>query len=179
VPFQNLHTEDLILRPLTQSDVKVIFQLSQEASLVEWLPDQVYKNEAEAAEVVDFLVSQYAPTPQPDIRPFVVGVELKETRELIGHVGLSPLTEGEIEIGYAIAQEATCKGYGTQAVAALSQWAISDLKLPKIHGIVACENVGSGRVLEKAGYTLESELDHYYLGKIRPCRRYFMDSVRS
>ncbi len=176
MPFRNLQTENLILRPLTKSDAKVIYQLSQESSLVEWLPDQVYQNEAEATEVIDFLISQYLPTPQPEIRPFVVGVELKKTGELIGHVGLSPLTEGEIEIGYAIAEGHACHGYGTQAVIALSQWALSSLNLPKIHGIVACENVGSGRVLEKAGYTLEIELDHYYLGMIRPCRRYFLDS---
>lgn len=170
--FEKLETETLVVRPLAISDVRTIFRLSQEKSLGEWIPDQVYEDEAEAASVIEFLKLQYEPSPDPAQRPFVLGVALKETGELIGHVGLSSLSDGEIEIGYAIGEAHQGNGFATQAVAAVSRWALSNLDLPKINGIIALENVGSGRVLEKAGFDLEEESNRNYLGKIRPCRKY-------
>ncbi len=178
--FKQLETDALIIRTLSNADVQTIFRLSREKSLGEWIPDQVYADEQEAAGVIDFLKSQYEPSPDPAIRPFVLGIALKETGELIGHVGLSPLTDGEIEIGYAVGEDHVGRGYATQAVEAMSRWALIQQGIPKINGIVACENVGSGRVLEKAGYNLDSESDHYYLGKVRPCRKYsFTQSGRA
>ncbi|MBN8537964.1 MAG: GNAT family N-acetyltransferase [Deltaproteobacteria bacterium] len=98
---------------------------------------------------------------------WVFGVTLRQTGEVIGHVGLSPLTDGEVEIGYAIGESHQKRSFASQSAAAVSMWAMLNLDLPKINGIVASENVGSGRVLEKAGFTLEAEQDHYYLGKVR------------
>ncbi len=176
--FQRLETERLIVRPLTQDDVPAIFQLSKEKSLGEWIPDQVYKSEDEAANVVNFLISQYGNSPNPRKRPFVLGIALRKTGEVIGHVGLSPLTNGDVEIGYAIGEGYQKRGYASEAVAVVCRWATSKLGLPEIHGIVATENIGSGRVLEKAGFMLEAEKNHHYIGKIRPCRMYsFLKSV--
>lgn len=168
--FQRLETEELVIRLFSNKDASAIFRLSQEKSLGEWIPDQVYENEEKAAEVIEFLKSQYEPSPDPRTRPFVLGIVLRATGEIIGHVGLSPLTDSQVEIGYAIGEAYQGKGFATQAVAAVSKWAVMNCDLEKINGIVACENIGSGRVLEKAGFTLESELDYNYLGKIRPCR---------
>lgn len=167
--FQQLEAEELIIRPLSEEDAPTIFRLSREKSLGDWIPDQVYEDENEAIQVINFLRSQYGPSPDPRERPFVLAVTLRKTEELIGHAGLSPLTNGEVEIGYAIGESHQKRGYASQAVAAVSRWATSNLGLPRINGIVASENVGSGRVLEKAGYILEAEKDHHYLGKIRSC----------
>ncbi len=175
--FTRLETKHLAIRPFTSVDTKTIYLLSREKSLGEWIPDQVYEDENEAAEVIDFLISQYSPSPNPKERPFVLAIELKNSGEVIGHVGLSALTEGEVEIGYAIAEAHVGRGYASEAVAAVSQWALFHLDLPSIHGITARENFGSGKVLEKTGYKLESESDHFYLGKIRPCRRYLLSKA--
>lgn len=173
--IQTLETNDLIIRPFTQTDIKSVYQLSQEPSLAKWIPDQVYSGEKEAADVVSFLISQYQDQPMPNQRPFVLALKFKKTKELIGHVGLSPL-RGEVEIGYAVAEKQCGKGYATQAVTAISNWAISNLGIQMISGIVACENVGSFRVLEKSGYRLELESDLQYLGKLRRCRKYLFAS---
>lgn len=177
--FRQLETEDLIIRPLSEEDVATIFRLSREKSLGDWIPDQVYDNESEAAEVIRFLKSQYEPSPNPRERPFILGVTLGKTGEVIGHVGLSPLTDGEVEIGYAIGESHQKRGFASQAAAAVCNWAMLNLDLPKINGIVASENVGSGRVLEKAGFTLEAEQDHHYLGKVRPCKIFSFSKTRS
>lgn len=122
--FKHLETDAIVIRSSSSADVPTVFRLSREKSLGKWIPDQVYEDENEAAEVIDFLKSQYEPSPDPVHRPFVLGIALKENGELIRHVGLRPLTDGEIEIGYAIAEDYIGRGYATQAVAAVSRWAL-------------------------------------------------------
>jgi hypothetical protein len=120
--FQKLETDELMIRPLSSEDVPAIFQLSREKSLGDWIPDQVYKDENEAAEVIEFLKSQYGPSPDPSQRPFVLGVALKRTGEVIGHVGLSPLSDGEVEIGYAIGEAMTLDQAVTAIFAAVAEY---------------------------------------------------------
>ncbi|MCX6116548.1 MAG: GNAT family N-acetyltransferase [Proteobacteria bacterium] len=168
-------TKDLTIRPCVHSDSKWIFRLSQEKSLAQWMPDQVYKDEKKALEVLEFLISQYRENSKPDQNPLVYAIVLTKDNLVIGHVGLSPyksLNQIEIEIGYAIGGNHQGRGFATQAVLALSKLAIHKSWAKKIYGIVASENVGSGRVLEKSGYQLEGEGMQKYQGKERLCRRY-------
>jgi hypothetical protein len=57
----------------------------------EWIPDQVYDNEQQAREFLGYLIRQYDKPGNPLFGPYVLGVCLNETQEVIGHVGLSPL----------------------------------------------------------------------------------------
>lgn len=139
------------LRPLSPADVPKIFAMSQEAGLRRWLPDQVYRDEAHAAEVVARLAALTAQPPDPGARAYVLGIELVETRALVGHVGLSPC-RGSIEIGYAVDERMQGRGIATAAVRAMADWALDELGIPEVLGVVADGNVGSCRVLEKAGF---------------------------
>ncbi|HLE11852.1 MAG TPA: GNAT family N-acetyltransferase [Bacteriovoracaceae bacterium] len=172
--LHNIETNSLILRPFTLDDVDIIFSLSQEAGMRKWIPDQVYKNTEQTTDVLNYLISHYQDVPNPNIAPIVFAIISKERNEVIGHIGLSPI-ENSVEIGYAIAEKQCGKGYASQAVTAFSKWAIKELKIKKIMGIVASENVGSGRVLEKSGYFFERENEQMYLGEMRLCRRYFIE----
>lgn len=169
--LRNLETNHLVVRPICEADIQSFYRLSKEASLGQWIPDQVYKDEEEASGAIRFLMSQYQKSLNPSERPIVLAVDLKTTGEVIGHVGLSPL-HGGVEIGYAIGEEYCGKGYATEAVSAVAGWALAELNVGEILGIVACENVGSFRVLEKSGFNLEDESETNYLGKMRVCRRY-------
>lgn len=172
MPFDKLVTDRLIVRKFTSHDVPAIFRLSQEKSLGDWIPDQVYEDEAESARVIGFLQAQYELSPEPKKRPFVLCIALKENGEVIGHVGLSSIDDGEVEVGYAIEEDYQRKGYATEAVSAVCHWALNNLDLQKIKGIVAKKNIGSGRVLEKAGFELKNEKDRSYLGVIQTCRMF-------
>jgi len=152
-------------------DVVKVFQMSQEDGMRKWIPDQVYKDESHAKDVINFLCSQYSNKSAPQEKPYVLGVELKKTHELIGHVGLSQTDDG-VEIGYAIEDKHQEKGYATEAVSAISDWAFANLNLPAILGIVASENKGSFKVLEKSKFKLVEEKERQYLGKNRLCRIY-------
>ncbi|MBT4762897.1 MAG: GNAT family N-acetyltransferase [Bdellovibrionaceae bacterium] len=167
----DIETNNLIVRPFIMSDLTKVFQLSQELSLAKWMPDQVYKDEEETAGVLDFLITQYQGSLKPDEKPLVLAIVLKNTNELIGHVGLSPY-KNNIEVGYAISDEYCGKGYATEAVTSLVNWALSNLETHKILGVVASENIGSRRVLEKSGFLFNNESKQIYHGQMRLCRKY-------
>lgn len=171
--LQGIETERLVIRPFSLDDVKTIFILSQEEGMRTWIPDQVYKDEMQTTDVLNFLMTQYEKE-NPKEAPVVFAIALKDSKEVIGHVGLSAFEEN-VEIGYAIGEKHGGKGYATEAVKAYTEWALKTLPVKKIYGIVANENHGSGRVLEKAGYILEEEKEQMYLGKPRMCRRFYME----
>lgn len=72
--------------------------MSQEQSLREWLPDQVYRDIAHSREVLNYLLESLN-SEGPHKAPFLYGICLE--KELIGHIGLSPW-RGSLEIGFAI-----------------------------------------------------------------------------
>jgi len=166
----NINTERLILRPFTFSDTEKVYQMSLEEGMKKWIPDQVYKDENEAHEVLEFLISCYE-DPDPKTKPFVLGIELKDSKELIGHVGLSPF-ENSVEIGYAVENKHQGKGYATEAIKAMCQYALDKFNLHKILGIVASENKGSIKALEKAGFKFVEEKERQAFGRTGLCRVY-------
>jgi RimJ/RimL family protein N-acetyltransferase len=75
---------------------------------------------------------------------------------LVGDVGLSP-TEGEpgvIKVGYTIDPEFQGKGYATEAVAALVDYAFDTVGAEVVRAYASAENLPSLRVAEKVGMTL-------------------------
>ncbi|PLK42194.1 GNAT family N-acetyltransferase [Emticicia sp. TH156] len=88
---------------------------------------------------------------------------LKEENVGIGGIGLTglPNENQESEVGYGIGQQYRGKGYATEALVCISQWAFMH---PKLHTIVAHTPVDllhSQRVLQKAGFQsvrVENEL---------------------
>jgi ribosomal-protein-alanine N-acetyltransferase len=164
-------SENLILRPFILDDTGKVYLMSLEDGMKKWIPDQVYADENEAHEVLTYLITCYE-IPDPKVKPFVLGIELKDTGELIGHAGLSPLNNGEVEIGYAIEEKHQGKGYATEAVRSLSEYAISHFGLKNSTGVVDSMNTASVKVLEKAGYKFVKEEFRDAFGRTGLCRIY-------
>lgn len=100
----------------------------------------------------------------PRLGYFVLAIELRDSRELIGHVGLSRLFDG-IEIGYAIEESQQGKGLATEAVQALCNWAVKQWPIEPILGITDETNAASQRVLIKAGFALSRREPMCFQGK--------------
>jgi len=149
-----ISTSRLLLRPFSLADVPKVFVMGGEEGMRRWIPDQVYRDQEHAEHVVRALMVHTESPPDPRVRPFVLGIEHKETASLIGHVGLSP-ARGSVEIGYAIEQRLYGNGFATEAVTAMVRWGLIELRLPEVLGIVAVDNLPSRRVLEKAGFVLQ------------------------
>lgn len=142
-------TARLVLRPFTLGDVPKLFVMSHEAGLRRFIPDQVYRDESHATEVARALIAFTDQPPDPRVRPYVLGVA--HAGELVGHVGLSA-ARGSVEVGYAIEDRWQGQGFATEAVRAMSDFALGALGLPEVLGVVAADNLSSRRVLEKAGF---------------------------
>ncbi|ORX90095.1 acyl-CoA N-acyltransferase [Basidiobolus meristosporus CBS 931.73] len=112
-------------------------------------------------------------------------VRLRETQEPIGYVFIRPVLEsqlqytrdshpevdpatfqarpGEIELGYGFATVAWGKGYATEAVRRILDHGFQNLNVPFISGAALTDNVGSQKVMEKAGMTeIKSGGPSYY-----------------
>jgi len=159
------------LRYFVPEDAPKVFVMSQESGLRTWLPDQVYESEAGALEVLLYLIEKYRDPGAPSLAPYVLGVCLNSSSELIGHVGLSPF-HGQVEAGYAIEDKHQGKGLASQAVRAMSEWALARFALPRLLGIVAADNAASCRVLQHAGFELAEESMGRLHGRSGLVRRY-------
>ena len=79
--------------------------------------------------------------------------------EAVGSVGFVLRTDVErvsAEIGYWLAEPFWGRGIATEALAALTQYAIVAHGLTRIYALPFAWNLASCRVLEKAGYVLEA-----------------------
>ena len=81
--------------------------------------------------------------------------------EAVGSIGFVLRTDVErvsAEIGYWLAEPFWGRGITTEALAALTKYAIDTHALTRIYALPFAWNLASCRVLEKAGYTLEARL---------------------
>jgi RimJ/RimL family protein N-acetyltransferase len=83
---------------------------------------------------------------------------------LLGSASLHSIDrlQGDAEIGYWTAPPARGRGLAGVAVDAVCRWAFDALPVDRVELCHAVENVASGRVAEKAGFTLEGRLRRSY-----------------
>ncbi len=84
----------------------------------------------------------------------------KSTERLVGSVGLHR-TDWELpktEVGYWLRTSETGKGYATEAVNALTDWALNTLGAKRVSLITDELNQGSRAVAERCGFQLEGTL---------------------
>ena len=84
--------------------------------------------------------------------------------QLIGQITLGGVMYGAMRgghIGYWIDRNFANRGYTTQAVEILTQYAFQELKLHRLEINLRPENASSRRVAEKAGYIFEGERPRY------------------
>ncbi len=91
----------------------------------------------------------------------------KETQTPIGVTGLciSEDQPNDVEVGYLLLPEYHGKGYGTESLLALVEYAKQAFPIGKFNAIVTDGNIASCKVLEKVGFVLkERELNAYQIG---------------
>lgn len=86
------------------------------------------------------------------------GIFDRETDRLVGNIALSQIFRGQLQscnIGYYLDKDFNGRGYMSEAVRLAVGFAFNELKLHRIEAGVAPHNLGSMRVLEKAGFQKE------------------------
>ncbi len=143
-----VETDRLNIVEMTVDMVMDVHRNSLDEDIRRFVPDEVFETPEDAAETVEFLMSQYGSTDGP----LVYAVILKDGDKNIGYVQLVPIGEEKWEIGYHIAKQFTCKGYATEAVSAFLPVMAKKVGISEVYGIRLQENIASGRVLEKCGF---------------------------
>lgn len=148
-------TERLIIRAFRDEDAQKLYENHQDDAVRRWFPNECYADLEEARGAIRF----YVDCVNNGHLPFVLGVELKETGELIGDTGISAV-EGkadETEIGYCIGQPYRGHGYATEMLSAISDYVCSRFGIRVIYGRVLHGNEASEKVLRKNGYQFVCE----------------------
>jgi RimJ/RimL family protein N-acetyltransferase len=89
-----------------------------------------------------------------------LGMFERPNGDLVGAISLFR-TNWEVrsaEVGYGVSPASRRKGYATEALAAVSRWALTSGGLQRVWLTANVDNIGSVRVAVNAGFTLEGTL---------------------
>jgi len=90
---------------------------------------------------------------------------LRENGLVFGSIGIEVTNryDGKGEIGYCLSKTMWNQGYATEALRAVLSFGFDVAGFHRIEGCHSVANAASGRVMEKAGMTVEAgPLRHYY-----------------
>lgn len=146
-----IETDRLLLRPRTSADRDASLRMQRDTEMMHYLgrgqplPDEYFEQALER-QARNLAGRGFA----------MVGMELKETGELMGVAGLQPLSAtGEIEVGWWVWKEYWNRGFATEAAAACLEHAFGPFGLSRIVAITDPDNTPSIRVMEKLGMRYE------------------------
>ena len=161
-----LETERLVIRPYRESDAVPLHDVFGSPEVMKWTPSAPSKDFAETAERLGRTMAFTARQP-PGLGLWAL--ELHETGEFLGQVGLFPV-EGkgpEVEVAYELAPRAWGRGYATEAARALVEYGFGEIGLARIVALIVPDNVRSRRVAEKCAMTLEGPGRFYGLDLVQ------------
>jgi RimJ/RimL family protein N-acetyltransferase len=86
-----------------------------------------------------------------------LGIEDKASRQIIGMIGLSRVNRQDknAEVGYWLGRDFWRKGYSTEAMRLMLNFAFTELDLARVYAMVHEKNAASMRLLEKCGFVRE------------------------
>ncbi|MFG2604074.1 GNAT family N-acetyltransferase [Streptomyces sp. NPDC048514] len=118
---------------------------------LQWIEGGPYEGTREAA---GFLVKAYeAGVHRPEFGVFAL--VRREDGRAVGGIGFhgAPDEEGRVEIGYDLVEGARGRGYATEAVGALTEWALARPDVDLVLATIEHDNAASQRVVARAGFT--------------------------
>src|SRR5579884_421038 len=152
MPVPILETTRLRLRPLNMTDAPAMFAYGSDpeiARLGMWLP---LANLAESEADIREVLAGYQNGEQ-----WTWAIEQQGDDTMIGRCDLLKYRRihRNAEVGYTLARQVWGKGYATEALHTLAQFAFSQLQLHRLEALVLDFNIASIRVLEKVGMRRE------------------------
>lgn len=157
-----LETNRLILRHQVITDLDDLWALYKNPNITKYIPDAPRSRE-EAQEELEWHMHGHPKHPELGLWATVH----KETGEFIGRCGLLPWEiDGvhEVEVAYTIAQEYWGQGLASEAAQGILQHGFGKLNLSRLICMIEPENIGSQKVAEKIGMSLEKKVDQPFEG---------------
>ena len=148
-------TDRLVLRPPTEADLDAVLSWRNHPDVTRWLltaqvdPER-YRRAwlGGAGDPLDHSVVAVD-------RGVVIGTVSLEVRDGMGQGSDSPAVGSEASLGYLLDPAQHGRGYATEMVVAALDLAFGDLGLRRVTAGCFADNIGSWRVMEKAGMRRE------------------------
>lgn len=165
-PPTTFDTRRLHLRPVGVEDATVIFETwAQDAEVsryVTWPPHRSLDDTRR------FL--RYCANGWEKHGPFNWAIVLRENSRVIGTIELRPQGH-RVEVGYVLARAYWGRGFMSEAVPVLVDWALDQPDVHRVWAVCDIENHASARVLEKAGMEREGKLRRWAAANASPTPR--------
>ena len=144
-----LDTERLTLRHAALDDAAFVLRLLNEPSFLRFIADRGVRTLDGAAKyIAERFVASY------ERNGF--GLWVVERKDSPGAIGISGLVKRDAlpdpDIGFAFLPEFWSRGYAYESAAAVKQYALDVLALPRLLAITNPDNAGSIRIVEKLGF---------------------------
>jgi len=150
--------EKLVVRECTEQDAPALLQMNidNKEYFEKWAPNKNEDSYYSLKGQLDAIRSIHKRIENDEY--YFFGIFLEKSNIPVGHLNLAFVQRGPLQsaiIGYDISEKYTGKGYATKAVLLSLEIAFKMLHFHRITAGVEPENLGSIRVLEKAGFTRE------------------------
>ncbi len=158
-----LKTERLRIFPLSYEQfdkyLKTNHLLEKELGLVEF---PRFLSEETVENIRQNILPTVRKTEDPDWFRTIWLIVLKSENTMIGYIGFraDPNEEGEIEIAYGSFENFRKKGYMTEAVAAVLDWAFGQKGVKKVIAETDFDNDASHTVLKRNGFEIFLQLEN-------------------
>ena len=148
-----LKTERLILRPLSIADADTIFESwTSDPKVAKYMNWNLHQRVEDTKEWLRFEEENIGKSTN-----YTWGFVLKETGELFGSGGINYNSDYEMfELGYNIMQKYWNQGFTTEAAKKIIDFAIKELGIKRLFCRHAKDNIASGKVIEKLGFTYQN-----------------------
>jgi [ribosomal protein S5]-alanine N-acetyltransferase len=150
-----LETPRLVLRALSLDDADDIFAYASDSEVTRYTIFERHLSSKTTTEWLRSVIDTYR-----DGHPGPWGMELRSSRRLIGACGFRnwETQHGCAEMGYTVTRAYWNQGYASEAVRALIAFGFEHMNLNRIEARAVPANLGSTRVMEKAGMKFEGVL---------------------
>ncbi len=140
-----IRTKRMMLRLLEQGDIDYLAELHSDPEVFKFFPDGTRDREQTTSRVADF-IGYYEKHGLPTFLMFDL-----ETGDFIGRCGFAPVANGEIEVGYVTHQKFWGRGYASEALIAMLEWAREKLNTEYVIAMAPVEHHASQRVMRNGG----------------------------
>ena len=153
-----IETPRLVLREFCPDDWPAVHDYAADMEVVRhmnWGPNSEADTQA-------FIAQAIALSQQHPRRTYHLAVTLRQTGKVIGGATLRMLDSepDSGELGYTLHRSAWGQGFGTELARAFIAFGFNELRLRRIWATCRPENVGSYRILKKAGMHFEEYLEN-------------------
>lgn len=168
-PFPNLVSERLTFRQLTTKDAKAVLELRSNPETMKYIPRPLLTNIEEALLHINMINDKIEAN--IDINWAVTEKNSDNCIGIMGFYRTKP-ENYRTELGYMILPQYHNKGYVSEAVNTLLDFAFNILNFHSVEAIIDPKNIPSEKVLLKNGFVKEAHLveNEFYNGQ-------FIDTV--